>query len=123
MKDLNKLDRYFYSIELNENNEKVMHLLGNAYFNDADGTDKPYRLAEWTWMYFSLDKLKEKFDHDILFDVDSFYEYINERVNYLGDHTENEIIEICNNYFDGESGNEMHPIEINEELPCGNYWW
>lgn len=123
MKDLDKLDRYFYSIELNENNEKVMHLLGNAYFNDADETDKPYRLAEWTWMYFSLDKLKEKFDHDILFDVDSFYEYINERVNYLGNYTENEIIEICNNYFDGESGNEMHPIEINEELPCGNYWW
>ena len=123
MKDLDKLDRYFYSIELNENNEKVMHLLGNAYFNDADETDKPYRLAEWTWMYFSLDKLKEKFDHDILFDVDSFYEYINERVNYLGSYTENEIIEICNNYFDGESGNEMHPIEINEELPCGNYWW
>lgn len=123
MKDLNKLDRYFYSIELNENNEKVMHLLGNAYFNDADETDKPYRLAEWTWMYFSLDKLKEKLYHDILFDVDSFYEYINERVNYLGNYTENEIIEICNNYFDGESGNEMHPIEINEELPCGNYWW
>lgn len=111
------MDRYFYSIEFDKNNKKVIHLSGNVYFNDADETENCYRIAEWTFLYIDLDMLAE------LIENDEFYEYINERVNYLDAETKEQAIKICENYFDGFSGDELHISRVNKDTPCGDYWF
>ena len=50
---------------------------------------------------------------------DCFFDYVNERVKYLGDITKEEALEIC----DGEPGTELHISEVNENTPCGYYWF
>ena len=110
------MDRYFYSVEM-DGDRKVVHVSGNVYFNDVDETEDCYRIAEWTFLYIYLDVLAELVENDI------FYEYINERVNYLGNITEEQAIEICENYFDGTSGTELHIFDVNEDTPCGDYWF
>ena len=52
------MDRYFYSVE-EYNGYKEIHFSGNVYYNDADETDKCFRIAEWTGLYITVDKLKE----------------------------------------------------------------
>jgi hypothetical protein len=110
------MDRYFYSVEM-DGDRKVVHMSGNVYFNDADESGRDYRIAEWTGLYIAVDKLKE------LIDNDNFWEYINEQVAYLGDLTEDEAKDMCKVFFDGSSG-EMFDIRfINEDTPCGDYWF
>ena len=101
------MDRYFYSVEM-DGGRKVIHLFGNVYFNDVDETDKCYRHAEWCGFYMSVDKMNE------LFANGEFYYYINEKVAYLGDLTEDEAIEVCRNYFNGEPG-KMLRIEQHQK--------
>lgn len=111
------MDRYFYSVELDDDGDKVVHISGNVYLNDVDETETNYRCAEWTWLYIEIDELKEMLEQDW------FYEYLCERVAYLGDHTEAEAIEICEHYFDEKPGTYLHIAEVNEETPCGDYWF
>ena len=96
------MDRYFYIVE-ESNGHKEIHFSGNIYYNDGDETDKCYRLAEWTGLYITVDKLKELIENDTL------WEYINEQVTYLTDLNEDEAIDMCKVYFDGSS--------------CGDYWF
>lgn len=110
------MDRYFYIVE-ETNGHKEIHFSGNVYFNDADETDKCYRLAEWTGFYIAVDKLKELLEDDMLF------EYINEKVNYLLDLTEEQAIETCQTYFNGEPGKWLNIKHVNENTPCGDYWF
>lgn len=110
------MDRYFYSVEETDGHKEV-HLSGNVYFNDADETDKCFRLAEWTWFYVTVDKLKELLEDDML------WEYINGQVTYLTNLTEDEAIDMCEVYFDGSSGTKLDIISIDEETPCGDYWF
>lgn len=111
------MDRYFYSVELANNGEKIIHLSGNVYFNDTDTGEKQYRLAEWTYYYISIRATKG------LIEKDMFYEHINEDVNYLTDITEQEAVEICNTYWNGEAGEYLHINDVNEDTPCGDYWF
>ena len=55
------MDRYFYIVEEFDGRKEV-HLCGNVYFNDVDETDKCYRIAEWTGLWMTVDKLKELLD-------------------------------------------------------------
>lgn len=110
------MDRYFYSVELDDDGYKIIHLSGNVYFNDVDTTEKDYRCAEWTWLYITINELKE------LIKNDWFYEYVNEKVAYLGDLTKAEAIETCVNYFGGQPGTYLRITDVNEDTPCGNYW-
>ena len=110
------MNRYFYIVE-EYNGRKEVHLSGNVYFNDVDETDKCYRLAEWTGFYITVDELKE------LLENDTFYDYINERVDYLTDLTHEEAVDICDVYFYGSSGVENHIRNVNEDTPCGDYWF
>lgn len=110
------MDRYFYSVEIDDD-RKIVHISGNVYFNDADETETCYRCAEWTFLYLTLDEL------EILIENDRFYEYINEKVNYLGDRTKEQAVEICENYFDGSCGTKLHIFNVNEDTPCGDYWF
>ena len=109
------MDRYFYSVEM-DGDRKVVHMSGNVYGVIADSEDC-YRLAEWTFMYIDVDKLKE------LVDDDTFYEYINEKVNYLTNITEDEAIWSCKSYHNGTSGVELDIKLVNEDTPCGDYWF
>ena len=110
------MDRYFYIVE-ETNGHKEIHFSGNIYYNDADETDKCFRIAEWTGLWITLDKLKELIAEDMLF------EYINEKVSYLGDLTEDEAIDACQVYFNGEPGKWLNIKHVNEDTPCGDYWF
>lgn len=110
------MDRYFYSVEM-DGGQKVVHISGNVYFNDADESECDYRIAEWTGLYITVDKLKE------LIENDSFWEYINEQVAYLGDLTEDEAKDMCKVFFDGSSGVKFDIRFVNEDTPCGDYWF
>jgi hypothetical protein len=109
------MDRYFYSVELDDNGNKVVHLSGNVYYNH-DGTETNYRCAEWTFFYIPINWLKE------LMKYDQFYDYADVKVNYLGDLTEIEAIETCERYFNGKPGAYLHITDVDEETPCGDYW-
>lgn len=111
------MDRCFYSVELNEDRKKVVHVSGNVYWNDADAEKTDYRIAEWTFFYITIDELKE------LIKDGRFYDYVNERVNYLGDISKAEALKMCNQYFGGNPGICLHICDVNEETPCGDYWF
>lgn len=111
------MDRYFYSIGLDENNKKVIHLSGNVYFNDGDETENCYRLAEWTFRYFDIEIAQ------FMLDTDTFYEFINERVDYLTDLSKEKANEVCKSYFNGQPGTELHILDITTDTPCGDYWF
>lgn len=110
------MDRYFYTVEETDGCKEI-HFFGNVYFNDSDETDKRFRLAEWTGLYVTVQKLKE------LLEEDTFFEYINERVNYLSDLTEDEAVGMCQAYFDGEPGKWLNIKHVDENTPCGDYWF
>lgn len=110
------MDRYFYSVEMDGDN-KVVHIFGNVYYNDVDETGECFRHAEWVGMYVPIKELKE------LLENDNFFEYINERVAYLGNLTEDEAIEACQVYFNGEPGTWLNIKHVNEDTPCGDYWF
>lgn len=110
------MDRYFYSVEM-DGGHKVIHLFGNVYFNDADETNKCYRHAEWTGLYFTIEEI-QKLLRELY-----FYDHINEKVSYLGDLTESEMIEVCQSYFNGEPGKMFRIEQVTEDTPCGDYWF
>lgn len=110
------MDRYFYSVE-DYGDRKEIHMSGNVYFNDVDETETNYRIAEWTGLYLSHEEAK-----DLLKD-DCFFEYINERVNYLDDITKEKATEMCNTFWSGNSGVELDIREVDKDTPCGYYWF
>ena len=110
------MDRYFYSIE-DYGSEKEVYVSGNVYFNDVDETETDHRIAEWTGFCLSLEQVKELIDEECLLD------YINERVNYLGDITKEEAEDICNTYWSGEPGIELDIKNVTDDTPRGYYWF
>lgn len=110
------MDRYFYSIE-DCGSEKEVHVSGNVYFNDGDETETDHRIAEWTGFWLTLEQVKELIDEECLLD------YINERVNYLGDITKEEAKDICNTYWSGKPGIELDIKNVTDDTPCGYYWF
>jgi len=113
----NNLDRYFYSIETDVDGAKFIHLSGNIYFNDADGSETDHRIAEWTFFFIDINDARQMVKDD------TFYEYVNERVNYLSNVTKAEALEACEAYFEGEPGVYLPISEITDSTPCGNYWF
>lgn len=112
------MDRYFYFIESDPyTHEKFVHLSGNVYFNDADETEMDYRLAEWAGLYIALPHVKDMLEND------TFYDRINEIVNYITDITKVHAQKICSTYFCGTSGEELHIKNVDENTPCGEYWF
>ena len=111
------MDRYFYIIE-EYNGRKEIHLSGNVYFNDSGETEKDYRLAQWTGLYMTVNELKK-----LINNYDVFYDYINERVAYLDDLTEEQAMAVCHEYFGGTPGTELDIGLVDEDTPCGDYWF
>lgn len=110
------MDRYFYSVEM-DGDQKVVHMFGNVYFNDADETDKCFRCAEWAWLYMTIAELKARIENR-----DDIFDYLCQKVAYMSDLTEAEAIATCQEYFDGTSGIELDIRLVDEDTPCGDYW-
>lgn len=110
------MDRYFYSVEM-DGDRKVVHLSGSVYLNDGDESEYCYRIAEWTFLYIPLDMLAK------LIENNEFFDYANEKVNYLDTLTEEGATEICQQYHNGTSGEELHIKDVNEDTLCGDYWF
>ena len=111
------MDRYFYSVE-EYNGHKEIHFSGNVYFNDSGDAEKDFRLAEWTGLYITVDELKK-----LINNYDVFYDYLNVRVAYLDDLTEEQAIAVCQEYFGGRPGAKLDIGLIDENTPCGDYWF
>ena len=111
------MDRYFYSLEKDDNGKQIIHLSGNVYFNDNDETETCYRYAEWVGLEIDVDTAK------LLFDKYVFFNFSDERVKYLDDITEEQAKSTCEDYFDGTSGTELQIMDITEDTPCGDYWF
>ena len=110
------MDRYFYSVEM-DGDRKVIHLFGNVYFNDVDKTEMCYRHAEWTGLYLTTDEVQK------LFEELCFYDYINEKVAYIVDLTQAQMVDVCMSYFNGNPGNMLRIEQVNADTPCGDYWF
>lgn len=112
------IDRYFYSIEYIEpSHEKVVHLIGNIYCNEVDPTNTDHRDCEWCFFYIPINELREMLKEGYFFD------FINERVQYMGNITKLEAIESCLTYFNEKSPGKALKFEsITEETPCGDYF-
>lgn len=111
------MDRYFYTVELDGNGNKLVHMCGNIYFNDVDETETNYRCAEWSGMSFSLNELKEAIDKRELFDELCI------NIRYLDDITKEEAIRISNCYFGDETINHLPIYCVCQDTPCGCYWF
>ena len=111
------LDRYFFIVS-DTYGEKVIYITGNIFFNDGVA-DEPdcYRIYEWCGMEFSLTELQQ------LIEDDNFFEYIYERVDYIGNLTEEEAYESCRRYYSGEPSVQLHIFDVTKDTPCGNYWF
>lgn len=111
------MDRYFYTVELDSDGTKIIHMNGNVYLNDIDETDTNYRCAEWTGLYISVADMQSMIDNDELFD------FINEKVNYLEDLTKEEADKLCDEFFAGQPGHYFDIKNVTEDAPCGEYWF
>lgn len=107
------MDRYFYSVELDDNGNKVIHLFGNVYANG----EGEYRCAQWTFFYLTLGEIANLMENDVFFD------HVNSQISYLDDLTEEEAIDTCNEYFSGYQGINLNIKDVNENTPCGDYWF
>ena len=113
----NGLDRYFYSIEHDAWGSRVIHLYGNIYRNDSDGTATNFRVAEWSYLCIGINWAKKMIAED------TFFDFVNERVDYIGDVDEDDAIRSCDQYFDGSPGIKLHISDITNSTPCGEYWF
>lgn len=111
------MDRYFYSVEFDGRENKLVHMCGNIYFNDVDETDKNYRCAEWVGMSFTLKELKEEINNRTLFNE------LCENVKYLGDLTKSEALRISDTYFGDDVINHLPIYCVCQDTPCGYYWF
>lgn len=110
------MDRYFYSVEM-DGGQKIVHMFGNVYYNDVDETETCYRHAEWTGLYLTIEEIQN------LFKELYFYDYIDERVAYLSDLTQDEMIDVCKTYFNRNPGKMLRITQVDEDTPCGDYWF
>lgn len=111
------MDRYFYSVETDGKDNKLVHMCGNIYFNDGDETETNYRCAEWTGMSFTLKELKEEINSRQLFNT------LCENVRYLEDITKEEALKISNTYFGDETIIHLSIHSVDQNTPCGCYWF
>ena len=102
----------FFSIESDGKGGKQIHILGYTYYGDE------WHNIEVCWF---IEPLTEFIAH--VKDNENYVgEQLSEYKQYESDNTEEEIVTICNEYYDGkEPDYYLDFTEINEDTPCGNY--
>ena len=108
----------FFSIESSANGDKQIHIGGYLYKSDTDFGEGCWRSVEYCFCIVPLKEFIEDYNNieDYIDNIES------EAKQYIGDCTDEEVIDIINTYFDGNPADyELHYGEITEETPCGNY--
>lgn len=104
----------FYSIELDHNGKKQVHVSGYVY---GDTDDEYWRYVE---VCFFIEPLEEFIKH-VAEDSDYVFKMMGEHKNYIDDLTEKEVVETINNYFGHPADYYLHYSEITIDTPCGDY--
>lgn len=104
------LEASVINIELDENNEKFVHIYGDSYYSE-DGTNTPYRFTQYSWGYLPLKEVVENGMPD--------GDWYSELKQYIKDCTEKQLDEIYEHYDNGK----MPPIldDLTMETPLGCY--
>ena len=111
--DLSNTDRYFYILE-DVDGERFIHIEGNLYPREED--DK-YEFAEWSGCYVPIAEAKKMLSEG------TFFNYIDELVDYCGDVSKPDAEDICSTYFNGASGTYLEVRDIDEDTPLGDYFF
>jgi hypothetical protein len=108
----------FFSIEEDYTGKKQIHIGGYLYESDTDEGEGYWRNVEFTFCIIPLEEFIKNLQED-----ENYISNIESEVKqYIGDHTDEEVVEIINNYFDGNPADyTLHYGEITEDTPCGNY--
>ena len=104
----------FYSIELDDNGEKQIHILGYIYRNDSDDF---WELLEPCWFIVPL----AEFIKNLKENEDYVNEQYSEYKQYITDMTEEEMVDTINNYFGNQPEYHLGFSEITMDTPCGDY--
>lgn len=108
----------FYSIEPDGKGGKQIHVFGYCYTEGEDNGEGPWRNVEYTGFIEPLQEFIEHLKQDDNY-VDNHASELNQ---YIGDHTDEQVVEIINHYFDGHTANDvLHYSEITADTPCGDY--
>lgn len=108
----------FYSIEPDGKGGKQIHVFGYCYCNGEDNGEGSWRNVEYTWFIEPLHEFIEHLKQDEDY-VDNTAAELNQ---YIGDYTDEGIVDIINHYFCGRTANaELHYSEITIDTPCGDY--
>lgn len=108
----------FFSIEDDGHGGKQIHVWGYTYTEGDDQGDGPWRNVEYTGF---IEPLQEFIEH-----LQANENYVDNHASlltqYIGDHTDEEIVDIINFYFCEHTANDvLHYSEITIDTPCGDY--
>lgn len=103
---VNFLDKYFYSVELNEDNKKVIHL-DCSYYKRCDGLD--YARIDYTHAYIPIGSDRESIDT-----------VADEVTQYQFDMNEDEFRMDFNDHI--KQAKYLPLTEVVNETPCGYYF-
>lgn len=108
----------FFSIEDDGRGGKQIHVLGYLYTEGEDNGDGEWRCVEYTGFIEPLEDFIRHYAEEDNY-VDNTAAELNQ---YIGDHTDEEVVEIINNYFDGHPADYlMEYCEVDMDTPCGDY--
>ena len=104
-----------YSIELDENNEKQIHIVGYTYRNDSDDF---WELLEPCWFIIPLVEFIENLKEDEDYVNNQYSEY----KQYIEDMSAKDMVDCLNTYFDGHRADAyLKFTDITIDTPCGDY--
>ena len=108
----------FFSIDSDGNGGKQIHIGGYVYPSDTDEGEGYWRNVEFSFCIIPLAEFIKNLEED-----DDYIDTIESGVKqYIGDCTDNEVIDIINNYFNGKPADyTLRYGEITMDTPCGNY--
>lgn len=108
----------FYSIEEDGRGGKQIHILGYLYTNGEDNGDGEWRNVEYTGFVEPL----EDFIRHCAEDEDYVENTAAELNQYIGDHTDEQVVDIINHYFNGHPADYvLHYAFVDMETPVGDY--
>ena len=110
------IEMEFFSIEPDYNGGKQIHILGYTYESDTDFGEGTWRDVDFTFCIIPLDEFIKNYAKG---GIDYVGEIEDEVKQYIGDKTEEEIVELTNNYF--KNGSVLEYSEITLDTPCGDY--
>ena len=107
----------FYSIESDGKGGKLIHVMGFCTCCEDMG-DGPWRNVEYTGF---IEPLQEFIDR-LKVDEDYVGNRASELNQYVGEYTDDGMVDIINQYFNGKTANaELAYSDITMDTPCGDY--